>query len=122
MARFLHLGREGSGGNYKHPPLAPWVLHSFYWAFGGPFLLGQLCIAATLWLVWRSALRLMERDHALLAALLTMAVVYYTCPALEFNHNIAQMPICRLASLLVALARGAQARLAAVGAVAGGAC
>ena len=61
VAESLSWGREWQWGNYKHPPLAPWVLHSFYWAFGkaGPFLLSQLCIAATLWLVWRSALRLM---------------------------------------------------------------
>lgn len=110
VAESLSWGREWQWGNYKHPPLAPWVLHSFYWAFGkaGPFLLSQLCIAATLWLVWRSALRLMERDRALLAALLTMAVVYYTRPALEFNHNIAQMPIWAGLghSLLVALQEG----------------
>lgn len=95
VAESLSWGREWQWGYYKHPPLAPWVLHGFYRVFGqaGPFLLSQLCIAATLYLVWRTALRLVDRQRALLAALLTMAVVYYTRPALEFNHNIAQMPI-----------------------------
>ena len=56
----LAWGREWEWGYYKHPPLAPWVLHLFYVAFGkaGPFLLSQLCIATTLWMVWRTGCRL----------------------------------------------------------------
>lgn len=107
VAESLSWGREWQWGYYKHPPLAPWVLEIFYRAFGhvGPFLLSQLFIAATLWLVWRTGCRLMSRDRALLGALLTMGVAYYTRPALEFNHNIAQMPLwaatgyCLLAAL-----------------------
>ena len=30
VAESLSWGREWQWGNYKHPPLAPWVLHSFY--------------------------------------------------------------------------------------------
>lgn len=88
-------GREWQWGYYKHPPLAPWVLYVFYRLFGsvGPFLLSQLCIALTLWLVWLTGRRLMAPERALLGTLLTMGVVYYTRPALEFNHNIAQMPV-----------------------------
>ena len=91
----LSWGREWQWGYYKHPPLAPWVLELSYRAFGhvGPFLLSQLFIAATLWLVWRTGCRLMSRDRAFIGTLLTMGVAYYTRPALEFNHNIAQMPI-----------------------------
>ncbi len=112
VAESLTWGREWQWGNYKHPPLAPWVLHVFYVLFGrvGPFLLSQLCIALTLWLVWRTALRVMSRERAFLAALLTMAVAYYTRPALEFNHNIAQMPLWAALgySLLAALQEGRQ--------------
>jgi len=91
----LSWGREWEWGYYKHPPLAPWVLEIFYRVFGhvGPFLLSQLFIAATLWLVWQTGCRLMSRERALLGTLLTMGVAYYTRPALEFNHNIAQMPL-----------------------------
>lgn len=110
VAESLSWGREWQWGYYKHPPLAPWVLHIFYVVFGevGPYLLSQLCIALTLWLVWRTALRLMDAERALLAALLTMAVAYYTRPALEFNHNIAQMPLWAALgySLLAALQDG----------------
>lgn len=106
----LTWGREWQWGYYKHPPLAPWVLHVFYVLLGdiGPFLLSQICIALTLWLVWRTAACLMDADRAWLAALLTMGVAYYTRPALEFNHNIAQMPLWAALgyTLLLALQEG----------------
>ncbi len=91
----LSWGREWQWGTYKHPPLSPWVLHLSYRAFGdaGPYLLSQACIAATLWLVWLTGRRLMTPERAFLGTLLTMGVVFYTRPALEFNHNIAQMPL-----------------------------
>lgn len=103
----LTWGREWQWGYYKHPPLAPWVLHLLWSAFGevGPYLLSQLCIAATLWWVWCTGLRLMAPERALIGTVLTMGVVFYTRPALEFNHNIAQMPLwaalgwCLLAAL-----------------------
>lgn len=103
----LSWGREWQWGNYKHPPLAPIVLHVFYTLFGaaGPYLLSQLCIAGTLWLVWRMGCRLMPADRAAVGAALAMGVAYYTWPALEYNHNIAQMPVwaalgyCMLAAL-----------------------
>ena len=103
----LSWGREWQWGTYKHPPLAPVVLHIFYVVFGkfGPYLLSQVCIALTLWCVWRTGLRLMSADRALVGTVLTMAVAYYNFPALEYNHNIAQMPIwaalgwCLLAAL-----------------------
>ena len=103
----LSWGREWQWGYYKHPPLAPWILHVFFLAFGsvGPFLLSQACIAATLWLVWRTGCRLMAPQRAFIGTVLTMGVAYYTYPALEFNHNVAQMPLwaalgwCLLAAL-----------------------
>ncbi len=106
----LSWGREWQWGYYKHPPLAPWVLHLFYRAFGdvGPFLLSQGCIAATLWLVWLTGRRLMDGQRAFIGTALTMGVAFYTRPALEFNHNIAQMPLwAALAwALLAALQSG----------------
>lgn len=91
----LSWGREWQWGYYKHPPLAPEVLHVFFSVFGkfGPFILSQLCVLTTLWLVWKTGCRLMDRERALIGTLLTMGVAYYTWPTLEFNHNIAQMPI-----------------------------
>ncbi len=94
VAESLSWGHEWQWGYYKHPPLAPVLLELAYRAFGhaGPFLLSQLFIGATLWIVWRTGCRLMSRERAFIGTLLTMGVAYYTRPALEFNHNIAQMP------------------------------
>ena len=90
----LGWGREWQWGYYKHPPLPPIALHVAYMAFGrfGPFILSQICVIGTLWMVWLTARRLVTRERALLATVLTMGVVFYTRPALEFNHNVAQMP------------------------------
>lgn len=119
----LSWGREWQWGYYKHPPLAPELLHVFFLLFGrfGPFLLSQLCIAATLWLVWCTGRRLMSPDRALLGAVLTMGVVYYTFPALEFNHNIAQMPLWAALgyALLMALQQGRLYHWLLLGALAG---
>ena len=89
----LTWGREWEWGYYKHPPLAPWVLYAFYRGRVGPYLLSQVCIATTLWLVWLTGRRLMTRDRAWLGAALTMGTIFLTRPALEFNHNVAQLPL-----------------------------
>lgn len=119
----LSWGHEWQWGYYKHPPLAPWILELSYRAFGwvGPFLLSQLFIAATLWFVWRVGCRLMSRERAFMGTLLTMGVAYYTRPALEFNHNIAQMPFWAALGLclLAALQDGQLRHWALLGAVAG---
>jgi len=91
----LSWGKEWQWGYYKHPPFAPIVLNIFYEGLGkfGPYVLSQLCIALTLTLVWLTGKRLMDAQRAVLGAVLTMGVAYYNFPAIEFNHNIAQMPI-----------------------------
>ncbi|WP_455555842.1 glycosyltransferase family 39 protein [Comamonas sp.] len=95
VAESLSWGKEWQWGYYKHPPLAPIVLNVFYVLFGkfGPYLLSQLCIALTLYMVWQTGRRLLDPQRALLGTVLTMGVAYYNFPAIEFNHNIAQMPI-----------------------------
>ena len=91
----LSWGKEWQWGYYKHPPLSPIVLNLFYLGLGklGPYVLSQLCIALTVWMVWRMGCRLMDARRACMGAVLTMGVAYYNFPAIEFNHNIAQMPL-----------------------------
>lgn len=91
----LSWGQEWRWGYYKHPPLAPVVLNVFYAGLGkfGPYVLSQLCIALTLWMVWCTGRRLMDAERAFLGTVLTMGVAYYNFPTIEFNHNIAQMPL-----------------------------
>lgn len=91
----IYWGREWQWGYYKHPPLSSWVLYGFYRLFGavGPYLLSQLVVALTLWLVYQLGRRILAPAQAALGSVLTLGVFYYTLPSLEFNHNIAQMPV-----------------------------
>ncbi len=91
----IYWGREWQWGYYKHPPLSSWVLYSFYAIFGqvGPYLLSQICIGLTMWFVYKLGRQLFCPAKAQMGSLLVLAVFYYTWPSLEFNHNIAQMPI-----------------------------
>ena len=91
----INWGSEWQWGYYKHPPLSSWVLYSFYQLFGhiGPYLLSQLCVLLTLYLVYRLGKTVFDQATAILGSVLTLAVVYYVYPSLEFNHNVAQFPI-----------------------------
>lgn len=91
----IYWGHEWQWGYYKHPPLSSWLLYVFFRCFGalGPYLLGQLCVALALWLTWRLGRRVLEPPQAALGSALLLAVFYYTLPSLEFNHNLAQLPV-----------------------------
>ena len=95
VAEGINWGSEWQWGYYKHPPFSSWVLYSFYKIFGhvGPYLLSQLYVLLTLVLVYQLGKKVWTQETALLGSALTLAVVYYTYPSLEFNHNVAQFPI-----------------------------
>lgn len=88
-------GQEWQWGYYKHPPLPSWLLYGFYAVFGqtGPYLLSQLSLITALWFVYALAKQLVSVEKARFAAVLLLASFYYTWPSLEYNHNIAQLPI-----------------------------
>lgn len=91
----IYWGREWQWGYYKHPPFSSWVLYSFYYVFGhiGPYFLSQCTIVLSLWIAYLFGTELMSRQRAFIGALFLLAIFYYTWPSLEFNHNIAQMPV-----------------------------
>lgn len=91
----LFWGKEWQWGYYKHPPLPAWLVHLSWQLFAdlGPFLLSQLNILLTAFFAWRLGRRLLSTQQALLGTLLLMGVYYFTWPTLEYNHNVAQMPI-----------------------------
>ncbi|TCK16497.1 glycosyltransferase family 39 protein [Marinobacterium mangrovicola] len=90
-----YWGGEWQWGYYKHPPFPAWVLHLFQSSLGdiGPFFLSQICIALTLFCVWQIGRRSLAPEQSAFAVLALMGVYYFTWPTMEFNHNIAQMPI-----------------------------
>lgn len=98
----VYWGQEWQWGYYKHPPLPAWVLYLFERALGdvGPFVLSQLCIALTLFCVWHIGCRTLDRPRAAFGVLALMGVYFFTWPTIEFNHNVAQMPIWAAAVLL----------------------
>ncbi|WP_201526070.1 glycosyltransferase family 39 protein [Psychrobacter frigidicola] len=91
----INWGSEWEWGYYKHPPLSSWILYSFYQLFGhiGPYLLSQLYVLLTLFLVYQLGKKIWSPATGLLGSALTLAVIYYSYPSLEFNHNVAQFPI-----------------------------
>ncbi|WP_432697230.1 glycosyltransferase family 39 protein [Marinobacterium sp. YM272] len=97
-----YWGREWQWGYYKHPPFPAWVLHLFQSSLGdiGPFLLSQLCIGLTLFCVWRLGRRMLTHEQSAFGVLALFGVYYFTWPTIEFNHNIAQMPLWAAAVLL----------------------
>lgn len=88
-------GHEWQWGYYKHPSVPAWLLYPAYQGLGkfGPYLLGQLAIVLALYYVWRLAREMLDAERATLAALLLYAIYYNGWPTLEFNHNIAQIPV-----------------------------
>lgn len=95
VAEGISWGKEWQWGYYKHPPLPSWLVYLSDSALGitGPYLLGQLSIALTLWLVYRLGQHFFDKPRALVAALLLLGIYYYGWPAPEFNHNVAQLPV-----------------------------
>lgn len=91
----INWGQEWQWGYYKHPPLSSWILYSFYHLFGhiGPYLLSQLYVLLTLFIIYKLGSKIWSVPIALIGSALTLAVVYYSYPSLEFNHNVAQFPI-----------------------------
>ena len=91
----IYWGKEFQLGYYKHPPFSSWVLYGFYTVFGsfGPYLLSQICIALTAFFVFLIGKNIVSEEKAFYSGIFIFAIFYYTWPSLEFNHNIAQMPI-----------------------------
>ncbi|HLY06656.1 MAG TPA: glycosyltransferase family 39 protein [Rhizomicrobium sp.] len=97
----LAWGHEWQWGYYKHPPLPSWTVEVFFDVLGdiGPFLLSQLCIAATYIFVFELGRDILGGSRAAVGTLLLAGVYYFSIPTPEFNHNVAQMPVWAAACL-----------------------
>lgn len=91
----LSWGHEWQLGYYKHPPLPPWTVEASFDLLGnlGPFLLSQIAVSATYWLVFLTGRDLMGVRDAAIGAVLLAGVYYFSIASPEFNHNVAQMPV-----------------------------
>lgn len=94
-------GREGVIATFKHPNGPGLVLEAMRLLTGGQtgwpaFIVSQLCIAATIAIVFALGRDLMGARRALIGAALLTGVYFFSWPTPEFNHNVLQMPFWAL--------------------------
>lgn len=97
-------GHEWQLGYFKHPPLPSWLLEAATLIAGNAawpaFLLSQISIVVAFWAIWRLGSALINPQAALLSVFLTSLIYFYNFPTPEFNHNVLQIPIWALMSLV----------------------
>lgn len=100
LATFLAFGREYQVGTELGPPLAFWLADIAYRAAGnhmiGVYLLAELCEIATFWTLYQLARSIVGGQQAVLAVLLTLTVLAFSSPALEFGPAILARPLWAL--------------------------
>jgi Dolichyl-phosphate-mannose-protein mannosyltransferase len=100
LATVLAFGREYLMGTDLGPPLALWLADIAFRAAGnhlfGVYLLAQLCSVATFWVLYLLACAIVGRQQAVLAVLLTMTILVFSSPALEFGPLVLARPLWAL--------------------------
>src|SRR5579864_1571708 len=92
LATVLAYGREYQVGTNLGPPLAFWLADIAFRVAGnhmfGVYLLAQLCSIATFWALYLLARAVVGGQQAVLAILLTMTVLAFGSPSLEFGPEL----------------------------------
>src|SRR3984957_8873013 len=100
LATVLAFGREYQVGTDLGPPLAFWLADIAFRAAGnhmfGVYLLAQLCSVATFWTLYLLARAVVGGQQAVLAILLTMTVVAFSSPGVEFGPLVLARPLWAL--------------------------
>src|SRR5579872_7138102 len=100
LATVLSLGREYRVGTDLGPPLAFWLADIAFRVAGshmfGVYLLAQLCAVATFWTLYLLARAAVGGQQAVLAVLLTMTVLAFSAPGLEFGPLVLARPLWAL--------------------------
>jgi hypothetical protein len=100
MGTVLALGREYRVGTDFGPPLAFWLADIAFRAAGnhvfGVYLLAQICSIATFWTLYLLARATVGVQQAVLAVLLTMTVLAFSAPGLEFGPLVLARPLWAL--------------------------
>jgi hypothetical protein len=118
-------GREGVVATFKHPNLPGLILEGIRRVTGQAgwpaYLVSQICIGVTFWAVFTLGRELLDARRALAGTLMLTGVYFFSWPSPEFNHNVAQMPLWALTSLLFwrAATRDNLLNWALLGAIAG---
>ena len=100
LATVLAFGREYQVGTWFGPPLAFWLADIAYRAVGnhmfGVYLLAQLCAVVTFWTFYNLARAIVGGQQAVLAVLLSMTVVAFSSPGVEFGPLVLARPLWAL--------------------------
>ncbi|HLX16792.1 MAG TPA: glycosyltransferase family 39 protein [Bradyrhizobium sp.] len=97
LAAALALGREYQVGTDLGPPLAFWLADVAFRAAGnhmfGVYLLAQLCSVATFWILYLLARAIVGGQQAVLVVLLTMTILAFSSPGVEFGPLVLARPL-----------------------------
>jgi len=100
LATVLAYGREYRVGTDLGPPLAFWLADVAFRAAGnhvfGVYLLAQLCSVATFGTLYLLARAVVGGQQAVLAVLLTMTVLAFSSPGVEFDPLVLARPLWAL--------------------------
>ncbi|WP_213774169.1 glycosyltransferase family 39 protein [Bradyrhizobium sp. dw_78] len=100
LATVLAFGREYQVGTDLGPPLPFWLADIAFRAAGshifGVYLLAQLCSIVTFFTLYLLARAVVGGQQAVLAVLLTMTVVVFSSPGVEFGPLVLARPLWAL--------------------------
>jgi len=100
LATVLAFGREYQVGTHLGPPLAFWLADIAFRAIGnhmfGVYLLAQICAVVTFWTFYQLARAIVGGQQAVLAVLLSMTVVAFSSPGVEFGPLVLARPLWAL--------------------------
>jgi hypothetical protein len=100
LATVLAYGREYQVGTDLGPPLAFWLADIAFRVAGnhmfGVYLLAQVCSVAMFLTVYQLARAIVGGQQAVLAVLLTMTVVTFSSPGVEFGPLVLARPLWAL--------------------------
>src|ERR1700688_317242 len=100
LATVLAYGREYQVGTDLGPPLAFWLADLAFRAAGnhmfGVYLLAQICSVVTFWTMYLLARAIVGGQQAVLAILLTMTVLAFSSPGVEFGPLVPARPLWAL--------------------------
>jgi hypothetical protein len=100
IATVLAFGREYQVGTWLGPPLAFWLADIAFRAAGntmfGVYLLAQACAVVTFWIYYQLARAIVGGQQAVLAVLLSLTVVAFSSPGVEFGPLVLARPLWAL--------------------------
>jgi hypothetical protein len=103
LAEALVVGREMAFGSELGPPLAHWLAEIALRVTGGHmigvYLLSQICIVTTYWVVFQLGCATLGDRHAALATLLMAGISVFTIGSPDFGPDILMMPLWAFAIL-----------------------